>query len=311
MRPHVEKKPRKVLIVADLEGIIGFNYYAPIETEKKLMNEELQYAIGCILEKEKNCEITVCNIHRDGLLLAEEDIMPARASLLKGVDALVACSWDFDFAIMLGFHGKANSGGIFDHTFRPDFARMWRTENNVDIDTGEVAAFSLWIESKGIPVILVSGEGNFDDEIRNATCRIHKVNRFQSYDEQYCSLDADIAAGLRKEHTLDNADDSAMIFIQVDNLDKVPILESKGFATKDGCIVFDNLECFFRNLYKFAAALSTAYKQVADVNLKFAYSIKELAVEKQDYPELNEIFAKPLELVNEADRNAVKQRLGL
>ncbi|HWS29347.1 MAG TPA: M55 family metallopeptidase [Clostridia bacterium] len=305
----MKSNTEKALIVVDLEGIIGLELYTSQEHARELMRDELLCAIDCIIRWDDRYRITVCNIHCDGQLLCEADLLPCGETLLKGITALAACSWDFDFAIMLGFHGKANSGGMFDHTFRPDFRRIRRAQS--EIEMGEVAAFMTWIESKRIPVILVSGEGNFEGEISNPLCVVHKIDRYLSKANQLCSLNASLEACLLEEHIVSDVEDVAKIYVQVDNSDKLPIIESEGFTIDDGLVVFHDLDYFFRNLYRFAGALCVAYRQVVEKNREFAKAVKALGIEKEEFPELSEIFARPLDLINEDDRRVVRQRLGL
>ena len=297
----------RVLIVADLEGIIGLSTLGS-EASKNLMSSELNFIVNYISRTTETREITVCDIHNYGLLLEREDFAQ-EITLIKGIDKLWGCGWNFDFAIMVGFHGKTDSGGLFDHTFRNDFIRLWCP--GIDSDMGEVAAFSLWIESKGIPVVLVSGEGNFDDEIKRTSCIIHKVIHTQSIAGQYHTLVEDLKKSMSTIHGPLYFEDTHKVYVEVDNHDKLEIVANENFSIEDGAVVFNNLDCFFGELYPFVDALIKAYFRVAKENYSFANSIKKLNIAKHDYPELNDIFEKPIGLITEYDRNLIKQRLGL
>ena len=140
------------LILADIEGIIGVNdFISDAENSKILYTREVKVYIDALLKNGVE-KITVCDGHNRG-----DMILPDIASQnIKLVSMIGNISFDenYDFAILVGFHGMGESPGVLSHTLRFDFKRVYAN----DMPIGEVEIYTRWLGSNGVPVVLVTGD---------------------------------------------------------------------------------------------------------------------------------------------------------
>lgn len=160
----------KILVIVDIEGIIGVTNMADTKHNLELAYDEL-YMLISELKKNNFSHITICNIHNDGNFFNKEMIDNLGANLIQGVQNLVPIVNEFSVSFMIGFHCKKNSGWRFDHTFRVDIEEIKFGENNI----GEVGTFYRWLTLEKVPVLFVSGEGNYQDEIKEFNCIKHMI----------------------------------------------------------------------------------------------------------------------------------------
>ncbi len=273
-----ELQKNKILIVTDLEGIIGIKSLNDEERNIILYHNELQMLIN-IVKDFYNEEITICNIHNNNMdkkILSEILLDENRITLLP-LEKLPLYINSFQIAFMIGFHGMANSGGIFDHSFRLDII-------NCQYDTkfiGEVGAFYRYLNNNGVSILFISGEGNFEKELDDihieATC-IHKV----AYDNinmsnEYDRFKNELINAINKKTKKTLMTYEAPFFIKVDNKDKYLILNRTPyhFVSNNNRFIFDTLDIFFKNIISFCTALNYATKIIRDKNYALINKIKK------------------------------------
>ena len=170
----------RALIVADIEGVHGVYNLTDTKRNAELLTKEVE---TCILALH-NCNITritVCDSHNKGNSICLDTLSKYNIELLSQLHSLAELEHeDYDFAILIGFHGMNGSDGILAHTLRPDI-RGVRLANGVEI--GEVELICRWLGHLNIPVILVVGdveatrEGNFFDSYRHVCSGGEKWNK--------------------------------------------------------------------------------------------------------------------------------------
>lgn len=182
-----EFQNKKVLIIADLEGIIGLESLNDFSYNNQLLETELRMTIT-VLRSYNFSDIYICNIHNNGMaydkslkLLAEVE----RASLVN-LNELSSNLSFYSFAIMIGFHGMIGSGGKHDHNFRLDITQC-KIKNEI---MGEVGLFARYLENNGVRVLFISGEGNFIKEIENelSDIMVHNVMYEKDVQEEFCEF---------------------------------------------------------------------------------------------------------------------------
>lgn len=304
---------KSILLVTDLEGIIGFSKKMTENESKIFMCKHIMCVISSIRSTNPKKCFTVCNVHNNGKLISDVDFSnDSSIHVLQGIDELKKTDWNFDYAMLLGFHGMRNSGGRYDHTFRSDFIRVRQAGKNVDL--GEIGLFILWIESKGIPVVLVNGEGEFESELSNRNCIIHKTNGILENRCQYNTLMTAVQNAIQLPRTVSMLSlpcSATPILVQVDNPDKLLLLASEGFRVKNGAFVFYNLDDFFERLTCFAISLNNAIDIIVKKNIEISRKIRKI----QNFYELIEpyyyILLKPIELIDQNDRDILTKGLKL
>lgn len=205
-----------ILIVADLEGIVGLDKHFSILNARRMMIRELQCIVKIIKNYNSSCLINICNVHNDGNLL-DTGFFTNRVNYIDGILKLLQGEWYYDCALLVGFHAMTGNGGLFDHTFRSDFVKM-HFEGCIE-PIGEVATLITWLESKGIPVILVSAEGNVDCELINRNIILHKVDNSKNSEIQLDTLCRNIESALSVYAQNVVVKDNRAICIQLDNSD--------------------------------------------------------------------------------------------
>lgn len=308
----------KVFILADLEGIIGVKDLNDMAQCRALMLKEIGTVLTT-LKKLCSCVIWVCNIHGEGDLLTEDDARELGANLVNGVKLMTQqLEWDFDFAIMVGFHGKKDSGGVFDHTFRNDILRVEYKGNEV----GEVAAFKSYIEHKGVPVIFVSGEGNLKQELLGSDCAIHYAESGNGssvdLEEFYLKLSVDIQRIYERfmcdiqswitEHT------EGQVRVFIDNPDKYEILHDRYEldTTADTCFLFQTMDDFLLHLYDFCHDLSSASLDIYRENVQFVQKMR-LCINRNIEPsfEIKELLKQTLFSLSRCDRLRIAEQFDM
>lgn len=155
----VFQNKKKVIILYDLEGIIGIVSLHP--THKKRNDSLAAHELGLVIDELREAgfsSIAICCVHNIGIDDQEiYRLIDDKQIEIVSFEELATNISRYQYAVMIGFHGMANSGGRFDHTFRFDILSC--EYNNLVI--GEVGIFYRFLLNNNIKVILISGEGNF------------------------------------------------------------------------------------------------------------------------------------------------------
>lgn len=289
---------KNVLILVDLEGIIGVRDISELEYCRKLMIDELLQVIG-VLNQYGYHQVTVCNIHNDGKLLGKEDAKLLGVELITGVLALSRQALNFEFAMLLGFHSMKGVGGNFDHTFRFDFDEVWFDGNSL----GEVGLYTRWFELSNIPVLLVSGEGNFIQELIHESCLIHIVDGKAEkdlslqYEELKRLVDKCLQKPIRKPSKIQDGN----VEIIVDNNDKYELLSKDPYhyCVINQKFVFSSLNDFFYSLYDYSVSLNRVTGEILRKNRQLGMEIiqKRISIEDLD-PQVVPFFSLPLSRID-------------
>lgn len=304
-----EFQNKKVLIIADLEGIIGLESLNDFSYNNQLLETELRMTIT-VLRSYNFSDIYICNIHNNGMaydkslkLLAEVE----RASLVN-LNELSSNLSFYSFAIMIGFHGMIGSGGKHDHNFRLDITQC-KIKNEI---MGEVGLFARYLENNGVRVLFISGEGNFIKEIENelSDIMVHNVMYEKDVQEEFCEFQKKLnlcISTIKKRKTINQVSE---VTIAVDNSDKYILLSRYpyGFKVEKGSFVFKSIDEFFENLVSFCVALQDASLIIRNINLRFINQIKE---SRKQALVPNEFVKIPMNLITESMRCSIAQKLGL
>ena len=292
-----------VLILLDLEGILGVRSMRPLSTVVQLAYKE----IALVSSRLKNAgyyKIVVCNIHNQGTDLERSILENMGISLLPGINTLLATIKQFSFAVMIGFHGKSNSGGRFDHTFRMDFRYLRYAGHSM----GEVGLYARLLMSEGVPVALISGEGNFSDEVDEFDIAIVSSTH-NSIQEYTSTLDAVLNQKVFPLYHFPRE----KVVVQVDNPDKYYILKNFPYYNQqEQCFCFPSIRCFFEHLYDFAYMLNHASELIFKGNMDFILWIEKN--HKKDHSLkhlLSDYLSKDVMLLSSYDRIEIAERVGV
>ena len=309
-------KRTKVLLLIDMEGIIGVYNINDNVRNHRLMIHEISCAIN-ILKLRGYEDVCVCNIHNNGYNFEEHEVSNLKVELIIGIDQLKLCLESFRLAILIGFHGMKNSGGRFDHTFREDISKLMYG----GISIGEVGAYTRWFEYNNIPVIMVSGEGNFAHEISDNEYTIHAFNGIITSSEamkiQYNQFIDSIELSLNKfekgcfpQRLIKEAE----VVFEMDNPEKLRFIQSSNITPfiKNEKFFFPSLQIFFDNLYKICIGLNYATMGMYNFNKKFILNIKKYGFNENYLKEiLYDYSNKSVVELNHFDRIVIAQRLGV
>lgn len=162
----------KIYISADIEGVAGVvapNQVTPgnpeYERARRLMTAEVNAAIEGALAGGAT-EILVNDSHGPMLNLLPDELHPAGELILgrpKPNGMFAGLEPDFAGVLCLGFHGSARRAGILAHTTN-SFA-FGRVRVN-GLELGEAGCYGAYAGELGVPVILLSGDDAFAEEIQ-------------------------------------------------------------------------------------------------------------------------------------------------
>lgn len=291
---NVIHSDERVLILLDVEGIIGVSSMKRLSDVAEKTHKELSIMVST-LKQEGYKNITVWNIHNDGTCLDCFDLSELGIDILRGIKNLSFIANNYDFALMAGFHGMRASGGRFDHTFREDILHLQVGDKSI----GEVGAFYRWLSMVGIPVVFVSGEGNFASEIAENPCVIHYTSVIPTTSSEaaleYEALSAALQSSL---HVLDREQLKKSIFsseevlLTMANPDIYRIMNNfQQFAYENRAFHFESLSSFFEQLFIFAMHLNVAAQKIYSHNIRFLSMVRQVGFCKEALASRLESFA--------------------
>lgn len=295
---------KRLLIIADLEGMIGVTDPSDLGKSIEYGMEEIWFVI-----REFNSygirRITVANIHNDGKCYSPDTFDGQGVPLLRGMEELYRNIAEYDAAILIGFHGMYQSGGMFDHTFRMDITELRYGEEKL----GEVGVFTLWLASHRIPAYLVSGEGNFRNEIKLPECVIHEMKFPIVTDDQYKTEYGELKKAVKDAATrmttgiMASNYPSSTLRVNVDNPDKYRIMRDFQYISAErDCFVFPSIDVMFNCMYDFTRRLNLAMENIYYDNKRFFRLYREL-VGNEQYEHLRKEYQnKDLFLISLNDR---------
>jgi len=265
------------LILADIEGIVGIeNFLDDVKNSKEIYTREIEVYINALLRNDVK-KITVCDSHSKGDMILPR-VISNKVNLVSRTEN-ISFDINYDFAIMVGYHGMSESPGIFPHTLRFDFKHIRIGE----IPIGEVELYSRWLGHHGIPVILVTGdreatyEANCFNAYRNTCCSRSKFVKKEDAGLIYrkLSLSVDMAMQLDKNKCLSIDDDETSI--EFYNPDNIGTLETEGYKSKNGRLIFKNCTDIVSHIFSLVESMNRINAHYLEINSEFLKNIRELA----------------------------------
>lgn len=275
----------KVLVVSDLEGISTISSLSD-------STNYIQYAeeINIVSNKVRNqgYEVYICDVHNGGTLLKEQTILATKIYYgLQNIDFKI----DYDYAILLGFHGRAGDSGIWVHSFKEEIKNVYLERDVV----GEVGVICTWLNNKGIQVVQIIGAEGIEEEAKflNVTYSVVKKQNgiANPIDEVIDSI------VFTKKKLMSKCEKKVQV--EFVNPDIAYYLVDRGFKINNKReIVFDNLEIFIKQMDYFCTCINNAILDIYQRNMAY---IKKNRLKLQKYSEnmiyKNEILQKPVEYV--------------
>lgn len=306
-------KNDRLLLLIDLEGIIGFSGENSFQQNWELARVEIESLLK-LLEPQGIRMFSVCVVHNDGSGFPSQLLSRYDVRLYESEASLTGAIGDVSCAILIGFHGMRNTGGYFDHTFRMDFVDL----EYDGLHLGEVGIFTRWLAGQGIPTLLVSGEGNFSEELDGINCVIHRVPPYlkeaEKMDRARRELaDAALSALQSKDwpHLAEYAGKGPLT-VRVDNPDKYLLLKDLPNAdVRDDRFVFPDLNTFIADLYPFCLRLNQAIGQIEEKNIRLAKRLRESVPEETLRRQLGPYLRRDYLTLSGTDRRVISEKAGI
>lgn len=278
------------LILADIEGITDIYDLDDIDKCADLYTNEIQVYIKTLVENGIS-KITICDAHDGGNLISRSVIETEKYSgeEVRIVSQVKNLSFEekFDFAILVGFHGMNGSLGILPHTLRDDFRliSLFCTKKQYRIPIGEVELYSRWLGSKGIPVILVTGdreavyEANCFNPFRQTCCvKSYFQSTYVSRSDYYKKIDSSIKASLILNWDICLSEDLNEIAVNFYHPDVIEAIGNVHYKRKDDSIVFNDCADLVSNLYSLIDILNEINGINVELNIAFIKDVRKMAV---------------------------------
>lgn len=285
---------RKILLIVDLEGIIGVEDIFS-DTNKSYLLKEIAFICN-VLKNNSVQKIDICYIHDGGRILKNEDLLENICRIYNHISQIDICK-KYDGAFMIGFHGKKYSGGYFDHTIRDDIEEIFYR----NLSVGEIELYGRWIEKQGIPILLVTGEDVAEKEAKNiesyffSTKSITKKYKREELLEDYKKI---IIESINSKKVIKNCGEGK-IKIKYINNDIAKYMKKCGYKVENNKVIFDSLDEFILNDVIWEKDMSSAYNKVLSRNIQFSLYLKdnrEKIINKQ-----NILLNKELDLISQND----------
>ena len=306
-------KNDRLLLLIDLEGIIGFSEENTFQQNWELAQTEID-SILKLLETQGVHRFSACVVHNDGSGFPSQLLSRHDVRLYESVDSLTRAVEAVSRAVLIGFHGMRNTSGCFDHTFRMDFVDL---EYN-GLRLGEVGIFTRWLAGQGIPTLLVSGEGNFSEELDGIDCVIHRVPPYLKGADELNRASRELADAalsalqIRDYLQLVEYAGKGPLTVRVDNPDKYLLLKDLPNAdVRDDRFVFPDLNTFIANLYPFCLQLNQVIGQIAEKNIRLAKRLRESVPEETLRRQLGPYLSRDFLTLSDADRRAILEKAGI
>lgn len=171
---------QNVLMITDLEGILGIE-------DNRVTKENLQrYAEGmnCYIDKlvEHGKQVYICDIHNGGGML-DVTYLRHKPHVVHGMQN-IDFSVKYEYAILIGFHGKSKENGILCHTFRIDidYIKIYNEP------CGEITLFAWWLMRHDIPIKFITGAAGIEREARRLKIPFFVTKKKTYEDARYDKL---------------------------------------------------------------------------------------------------------------------------
>lgn len=303
----------RLLLLLDLEGIIGYSLRLSQEQNWDHAQRELDLLMGLLREQGLR-ELSVCVVHNDGTGFPEQILSRYGLRLFESAASLNDAVADVRCAFLIGFHGMRDTGGWFDHTFRMDFLDLEYDGQHL----GEVGIFTRWLARRGIPTLLVSGEGNFRQELEGFDCVIHSVPPVLTAPDEIRrvsdNLSEAVLCALRQWDRAVPASHTGAgpLTVWVDNRDKYRLLaELPCLRAQEDRFVFPSIDVFIDNIYPFCLRLNDAMAQIERENRAFFQRVADSAPEEVLRGLLGDYLRRDFDTIDCADRRAIAEIVGL
>jgi len=162
----------KIYISADLEGISGVVDREQLSASgkdyaraRKLMTGEVAACVRACLEAGAQ-EVLVNDAHGSMTNILIEDLPPGCRLITgspKGMGMMEGIDERFDGAIFVGYHGRAGSGTVLNHTISGSTVYEVRVNEHPMGETGLNAALAGYYE---VPLLLVTGDEGPAEEVK-------------------------------------------------------------------------------------------------------------------------------------------------
>jgi len=163
--------PVKIFISVDMEGIGGIgtpkmtsSNGKDYDTGRKLMTAEVNAVVKAIFQTGP-AKVVVNDSHGDMQNLLHTELDPRVEyiqSNIKPLGMVQNLDESFNGIILIGYHAMAGAeNGFLAHTGSGEVKGLWL--NGIEVGEGGLNAF--YAGSKGVPVILASGDKTFTEEI--------------------------------------------------------------------------------------------------------------------------------------------------
>ncbi|HHW18489.1 MAG TPA: M55 family metallopeptidase [Firmicutes bacterium] len=170
----------KIFISVDMEGISGVVHWNQTEYGKedyerfrKLMTLEARAAVEAAFASGAQ-EVVVNDSHNNMRNIIVEDL-PPDVKLISGsnkpMSMMEGIGPDFDAVFFIGYHSRASSLGVLNHTYTGRVAHYW-VDGKIMGETGMNALIAGYY---GVPVVLVSGDSEVTAEAKDLLGKVETV----------------------------------------------------------------------------------------------------------------------------------------
>lgn len=187
-----------ILIILDLEIIIGVEDLRDKKTNEILLYKEISTIINCMPDN----NIYLCYSHNDGVLpgnLVED--LNSRLHIIEKIKN-IDFNIKYDTAFLIGFHGKKSDCCKFPHTFRDEIEALFLGDKEV----GEIEMIVNLLAYYKIPVSLISTETSVINYL-NYNCIYHNIDR-GNISLIYLNLENDVKRALNSQNILSEFNNS-------------------------------------------------------------------------------------------------------
>lgn len=265
---------KNILLLSDLEGIIGVYNLDEDEINKKLYMKEISIIFDTII-KNKFYNIYYCDIHDNGSMrLLLQDKYPNVHFIEEFIN--IDFNVHYEAAYLTGFHARCNTDGILCHSFRNDFYEVYLGDKVV----GELEIYINWLSYYDIPIAFVSCDDVAMEEIRRVDC-IKNISKSKNnllnnnnFDKNYEKLSKNILLGLTNKHIGVTQYKNDKVRIKLADNSIIYKLDKKVFNIKNQLIEFTDTINFIEKIIVLANELNRLIYEEFNNNVNFINKLR-------------------------------------
>ena len=304
-----------VLIIADIEGIVGVVNMNDIEQNNNLMTKEV-LSVCLALKRCGVDNIDVCDAHNEGKNIDRSPFTDIDVNVISQVWN-VDLSVKYDAALLVGYHGMNGSDSVFAHTLKDDVEKVKTNSSPI----GEVGIFMSWLNESRIPVIFVSGDEQATSEAIEQDSNCYTFTKknieaekmtLENLTECYYEVLKHAIQCFKKGRYKTSELKVYPLYMYLENPGMLPYIRSQEKVMKNA-IIFESSTDLVSGISEICEDINKAKLKILKENIEYAKNLRmqfsDIDVRKIENNKLIELLNKDVTMLQSGDKKYIWETL--